>query len=265
MISAPSKFLAAFAFIAFSILIHSGSISATETNGFDARAPISYQDGCHLPYLEFQPKPCFYGDLQSKFTVYLIGDSHAAQWLPGLIQLAEQKKWRVRSMTKSGCPAAFLPMFSQCLTWNEAIIKEVAEQKPQLIFLGNLTNSQHKLEKGQRSYYVSFKIGFSNMVEHLSKYSRVKIIEDTPYPDFDIENCVRTKGLGKCGFRETNSNISSLTKLIARKHKADYLLTKELFCRGEYCIDSKNGVNLYRDGSHISGSASKLFSEIFNR
>ncbi len=168
-------------------------------------------------------------------------------------------------MTKSGCPAAFLPMFSQCLTWNEEIVKEVALRKPQLIFLCNLTNSQHKLEKGQRNYFVSFKIGFSKMVEYLSKYSKAKIMEDTPYPDFDIENCVRTKGLGMCGFRDSNSNISSLTKLIARKYKADYLLTKEFFCRSEYCNDSKDGINLYRDNSHISGSASKLFSQLFTR
>ncbi len=75
-----SLFLVFFIFATFEV---SYSSMASETKVFDSGTPISYQDGCHLPHLEFQPKNCFYGDLTSNFTVYLIGDSHAAQWLPG--------------------------------------------------------------------------------------------------------------------------------------------------------------------------------------
>jgi hypothetical protein len=229
----------------------------------DLSLPISYQDGCHLARPESNPKPCLYGDPKSKFIVYLIGDSHAAQWLPGLIDIGKNKKWQIRSLTKSGCPAAFLPMHSECEKWNNEVLNEVSEFTPQIVFISNLTNSTHLITKNKQLYNIYFKNGFSKMIAELSKYSKVKVIEDTPYPNFDISSCVTSKGLGACSFIEKSSPLTLITKLMARKYKAEWISTRALFCNFDVCADSIDGKNLYRDSSHISSFASKQYNYIF--
>jgi hypothetical protein len=229
----------------------------------DLSLPISYQDGCHLARPESNPKPCLYGDPKSKFIVYLIGDSHAAQWLPGLIDIGKSKKWLIRSMTKSGRPAAFLPMFQECEIWNNEILNEVSKYKPQIVFISNLTNSVHPINKNKQLYSVYFRSGFSKMIVELTKYSKVKVIEDTPYPNFDISSCLISKGYGSCSFIEKSSPLTLITKLMARKYKAEWISTRALFCNFDVCADSIDGKNLYRDSSHISSFASKQYNYIF--
>jgi hypothetical protein len=229
----------------------------------DLRLPISYQDGCHLARSESDPKPCLYGDTNSKFTAYLIGDSHAAQWLPGFIEIGKLRKWQIRSMTKSGCPAAFLPMYQECEKWNNEILTEVSKNKPQIVYISNLTNSRHPINKSIMLYNVYFRNGFSKMIAELSKYSKVRVIEDTPYPNFDISSCLISKGYGSCSFIETSNPLTLITKLTARKYNAEWIPTRTLFCNLDICVDSIDGKNLYRDSSHISSIASKKYNSIF--
>ena len=229
----------------------------------DLGLPISYQDGCHLVSPEYVPKPCNYGDSGSKFTAYLIGDSHAAQWLPGLIDIGISKKWQIRSMTKSGCPAAFMPMETDCEKWNDQVLNEVSENRPDIIFISNLTNSLHVIKKDNSSYDTYFTSGFSKMIAGLSRYSRVKVIEDTPYPNFDISNCIISKGFGGCGFNQKTSEITLISKSIAEKYNVEWIPTRGLFCNGNLCLDSLEKNNLFRDSSHISTFASKEFNSIF--
>ena len=246
-----------------SVNISLPSAMSSEPIEQDLRLPISYQDGCHLARTEFDPKPCQYGDPQSKFTAYLIGDSHAAQWLPGLIDIGKTEKWQIRSLTKSGCPAAFLPMYPECEKWNNEVLNEVSEFRPQILFISNLTNSVHTITKNKQLYNIYFKNGFSKMIAELSKYSKVKVIEYTPFPNFDISSCLLSKGYGACSFNEKSSPLTLTTKLIARKYKAEWIPTRALFCDFDECIDSISDKNLYRDSSHISTFASKKFNYIF--
>ena len=234
-----------------------------QAHKLDLEIPLSYADGCHLAQNEFKPKPCFYGSQESSFTVYLIGDSHAAQWLPGLIDYGTKNKWRIRSMTKSGCPAAFLPMNKECEKWNEEILEEVRKNRPDLIFLSNLTNANHVINKNPKLYSVYFRSGFSKMLSELSSIGIVKLIEDTPHPGFDISQCLYSKGFGKCAFSRNKQTITLISKLIAKKTSVQWISTSYLFCPKDVCIDSVANNNLYRDSSHISSFASKQFSSIF--
>lgn len=231
----------------------------------DVDAPISYRDGCHLQVREFMPKQCFYGDLNSNFTIYLIGDSHAAQWLPGLIDIGINRNWRIRSLTKSGCPAAFMPMYSECARWNDELVREVRDKKPQIVFISNLTNEEHTLstEKNSRNYYSNFKVGFRKMLSELSKESQVQVIEDTPYPKFDVVACLSAQPEKNCNFPNNPNSLTLLSKLVTRQFGATWIETNSYFCENKVCLTSVDGVNPFRDLSHISVFASKKFSGFF--
>jgi SGNH domain (fused to AT3 domains) len=231
----------------------------------DVNAPVSYGDGCHLQVREFVPKQCFYGDLNSNFTVYLIGDSHAAQWLPGLIDVGMKNNWRIRSLTKSGCPAAFMPMYSECARWNDEVVSEVRDKQPQIVFISNLTNEQHTLSttKNSRSYYYYFEVGFGKMLSELSKEAQVQVIEDTPYPKFDVVACLSAQPERNCNFPNNPNSLTLLSKLVSKKFGATWIETNSYFCESKVCLASVDGVNTFRDSSHISAFASKKFSAFF--
>jgi hypothetical protein len=54
--------------------------------------------------------PCVSGDPSSGTTVALAGDSHAAMWSPAFGSLAEQRHWRLETLTKVTCPPLDLPL-----------------------------------------------------------------------------------------------------------------------------------------------------------
>ena len=63
-----------------------------------------------------------------RFTVALVGDSHAAHWFPALERLAKHKGWRIVTFVKVSCP--FIDMrvrnlalkreYRECAAFNEA-------------------------------------------------------------------------------------------------------------------------------------------------
>ena len=258
---ANTKFIFCWVIITQLLLIPDSK--SIERNSIDTIAPISYSDGCHLARSEFLPKTCLYGDLSSKKLIYLIGDSHAAQWLPGFIDFGVKQGWQVRSMTKSGCPAAFLPMYKECVLWNNELIKEVVKNKPEMVFISNLTNDMHPLVKNSKNYYSFYRSGFSKMIELLGQSSQVSVIEDTPFPGFDVVNCLKDASSDACNFSNQPLSLTLLSRVITRKYQLQWISTNSDFCDQGRCFASLQGVNMYRDHSHISSFASKKFANYF--
>jgi hypothetical protein len=242
--------------------------------------PISYYDGCHLSYNLWKPGDCFYGDLASETTVYLVGDSHAAQWLPGLVDLANSKNFKVRSLTKSGCPLASIAISRQCTKWNKQVVKEISLNSPYMVIVSNMTNNEHILSstqekqknlkarivqsfirahRGQVGYNSQFENGFDILIASLSEHQKVVVLEDTPIPKFQINDCLLRNGPNSCDFLEYTSVLTLRLKLIAQKRGLKYISTKSSFCRKLRCVSQINGRNVYRDSSHISDFASRRF------
>jgi hypothetical protein len=166
-------------------------------------------------------------------------------------------------MTKSGCPAAFMPMYRECVLWNDELIKEVARNKPDIVFISNLTNATHPLEKSSGNYYSHYRIGFSKMIELLGQFSPVSVIEDTPFPHFDIVNCLKNPPKSGCNFSNEPNPLTLLSRVIARKYRVNWVVTNTNLCNKYQCFATLQGINMYRDHSHISSSASIKFAEGF--
>ena len=75
-----------------------------ELAGVREDLPRSYADGCHLTYEVTKPRDdCVYGDPEGEQTIFLIGDLHAAQWVPALDAYAAERGRRLEVHTKSAC------------------------------------------------------------------------------------------------------------------------------------------------------------------
>ena len=105
--------------------------------------PESYADGCHLGFDEEQSGDCVYGPPDATTTVVLFGDSHAAQWLPAIEDLAYVRDWRVISLTKSACPPVDVPVWNgpkkreyrECDAWRTNALARIDAEHPAIVFM----------------------------------------------------------------------------------------------------------------------------------
>jgi len=58
------------------------------------------KNGCLHDEAATRPKSCVFGRSGSKFTVALVGDSHASHWFPALRRVADDRGWRLETYVK---------------------------------------------------------------------------------------------------------------------------------------------------------------------
>ena len=154
-------------------------------------------DGCHLDFMKVDIPDCSYGETHSTQTLFLFGDSHAAQWFPILEKFSLQHGFRLVSLTKSACPSAHLTPYNQafgrpyseCGAWQTRVLQRITQERPILVILGN--SSAHI---GSRSNQVSPLEWINGMRDTLNIIQRtgaqIAIIRDNPRFPYDISICL---------------------------------------------------------------------------
>jgi len=214
--------------------------------------PAVYGDDCHSNYGETESGECTYGDLNSATTIVLYGDSHAAQWFPALEQLANEKGFKLVSLTKSACPSVDVPRADQgayknihCEKWRENSVQRIKGIKPAAVILSSYQHFSppsrfSDVDKwwtdGQKRLLSSI-IGSSDHLIYIS---------DTPRPKRDIPNCLASRDVKSCNTTErTPVKVIRGFEII---DPAPWMCTK-------LCPAIQDGYVVYRDASHISVAA----------
>lgn len=103
-----------------------------------------YRNGCHLGFDSTEPVACEYGNPGGQTRVVLVGDSHAANWIPALAAVAERRGWRLTSYTKSSCPLSLRMLkrqgrpYAACLEWSRNVQAELVRERPDLLILAGM-------------------------------------------------------------------------------------------------------------------------------
>lgn len=104
--------------------------------------PSSYGNKCHQSVRHVKPKGCDIGVMGGTPVVVLVGDSHAANWIPAFEVLGQEKGWRVISYTKSACSLTLRDItvkgkpYSECTQWSQAVLSDISALRPDLVVLG---------------------------------------------------------------------------------------------------------------------------------
>jgi peptidoglycan/LPS O-acetylase OafA/YrhL len=216
--------------------------------------PKVYLDDCHVNNGETFSGDCTYGP-ESETRIVLFGDSHAAQWMPVLEELAYEKNFTLISLTKSACPAPAVVKVesggyknADCSEWRENSIARIRGLKPDAVLVSGM---QHfELPSGYTNRSTWWREGQIKTYEALKGSSKnIIYISDTPHPVRDIPSCIAAGRIDNCNTTEPSPAIFS--------PGWKQINPTSWFCT-ETCPAVLNGVVVYRDASHISVLASKM-------
>jgi peptidoglycan/LPS O-acetylase OafA/YrhL len=236
-----------------------------------ADLPVVYSDGCHLTAARTTWPTCAFGDTSSTTVVYLLGDSHAAQWFPTMEVIAQKQHWRLLTRTKSGCPAPDVTIFSrglkraydECDTWRTAVLAEIADAKPTLVVAaGTRTDSLVDRPSGQlidsSKAGAEWQAGWSRTLGVLEKAGvTTAVLRDTPWPGRDVPACVQKNRAdpSQCDLSRTALDPPAYdigtVKGVATAHGVD--LTA-LLCDPARCPVTLGKYLVYRDTSHLTAT-----------
>jgi peptidoglycan/LPS O-acetylase OafA/YrhL len=231
--------------------------------------PAIYSNGCMLQNGEIDPPPCVFGDPSSSVTIVLFGDSHAAQWFPAMEQIATTHGWRLESLTKSGCPSADIRIAKtsldpECVKWRAAVAERLAADRPDLVVV-----SSYRYNPGGSGIGLdpdeAWRAGLDTTMTALRPTaSQVLLLGDTPTPaPSDVPSCVASNVTRVDRCIATRDFAVAERRLVVEQEVADqfdalFAPTTDWLCTATACPVVFDDVLLYRDGNHITTTASLL-------
>lgn len=246
-------------------LMVAGDRSGRPLESLDRSLPSTYSNGCHLPSGKSEPLPCFSNLDSGVPTIYLVGDSHAAQWIPGLENGNHSTTLKFRFLTKSSCPFVLLELNSDCDLWISNVLREIIKNQPNMVIISNLTNGKYLNFYADDAYASLWISRFDPLLQKISKLTQILIIEDTPYSSFDTSECLVSRSQKDCNFRFNQSQLTSKISSYAKANKFSYVSFKDRFCFNSVCKSGDSLINYYRDENHISVSLSTRFGPSLKR
>jgi len=216
------------------------------------KKPSIYLDGCHVNYGEPESGECTYGDINSKRTIVIYGDSHAAQWFPALEVIAHNRGIKLVSLTKSACPSVDVPRDDRgafkgadCDQWRINSIARIKEIAPIAVIMSNFQYFTPPSEYPDKNKWWSD--GQSRLLSSLRGSSdHLVYINDTPHPSRDIPNCLASRNSNSC-----DSTEKTPVQIIPGFEKID---PTPWLC-SDICPAFQDGYVVYRDASHLTVDA----------
>ena len=222
-----------------------------------------YIDGCHSNQgLAIPTQACVFGDLKSSKAIWLVGDSHAAQWFVALNDFALNHHYRLVTRTMSSCPfllgvpklAGRAEPYWQCQTHNTWLAGKIASENPAVVIAAGYSGIQStNLDATLRAMPL---LG--------TPTTKVVILGDTPKPRGAVLDCLgnNAKSAQNCFATSDSVGATDLAiKVSARAKKLGfgYLRLTDWFCQNPKCPAVIAGRIIYAQGTHISTEAQQYF------
>lgn len=256
------------------------SAGALSPDPLDARAdlPAVYGDGCHQNQQDAAVLSCTYGDSSSQTQVVIVGDSHAAMWVPPLRSIADEQGWEIRTITKSNCQLADtviangeqLHPYDNCVAWNEAAIEQLATTRPDLVlvagrFWPTLVGDDGLVDGLAREEALAG--GLETAWTRLTAADlNVVTIQDVPYPVFDVAECVSENldNLAACAMDRTVVMAENTPHAVAAAATGIGIIDlTDQICFEGLCPSVIDNVLVWRDTHHLTATYARLLAEGF--
>lgn len=245
----------------------------------DARKdlPRSYADGCHLDFASVDPPACVYGSVDSTETVLLLGDSHAAQWLPALERLALERDWRLVAVTKSACPSVDLTVWNgplkrgyrECDRFLEHMLDRVAEEDPSIVLVASAP--LYEIAEGETRSPVADSLdqwgdGLERLLTSVvDRTGHVVLLADTPRLSYDPLECLASRAdISECSSSRdelVDTAYAQLERDAASAAGVEIISPTDWVCPTDGCPLVRGETLVFRDRHHLSGTFVTLLAD----
>jgi peptidoglycan/LPS O-acetylase OafA/YrhL len=221
-------------------------------------------------------KICSFGPSDAK-AVVLFGDSHAEQWLPALIQLANSEHWHLLTLLKASCPSAMVAIYNprlerqeyECSAWRNRALSYIYTIKPAIVLISN--SSGYVKRSSVEDPYARLSIqqwqdGTRSTLQSLNAAAAsVVLIRDTPRPDIDVPICLSRTSTHPALYPASTCYLPEQQVLEQSVWQAEVSVAQRFahvsiadmtdnFCQADQCPPMLNGMVVYRDGNHITSA-----------
>ncbi|MCW2525197.1 MAG: hypothetical protein JWM76_57, partial [Pseudonocardiales bacterium] len=233
----------------------------------------AYANGCLVPARDTTSPTCTFGDGKATKKVVLFGDSHAAQWMPALLDVASRGGFSVTVLTKGNCPAPIMTVrntayqrdFTECDTWREWALKKVVELKPDLVVISSTFHGVALSDGVMQTPAVeaAWDTGLAALIHRMQVGStKVTVVSDVANHVQRVPDCVAANptNLLACatpvdqGTLVTHQRDETAAVLATG---ATYLDVRPWFCDSTTCPSVIGGVITDFDESHLTATYSK--------
>ncbi|ANE03367.1 acyltransferase family protein [Corynebacterium crudilactis] len=209
----------------------------------------------------YDPEFCTFGNPESSVEVYLVGGSHAEQWISPLDTLGQQNNFKVIPLVRQSCPTFVEDLdgiFSEdCAEFNEYVIERLAEVKPDLV----VSNSTRPLlEKGRgidevpESYITLWDFLEAENIPFLGLRDNPWFIQPSG-EGWLVSQCYEEeRSLEDCSITRDNfyALVDPAAEELASRPNMLAVDTSAWFCPDDICVPVIGNVYVYRDGNHMS-------------
>lgn len=218
------------------------------------RLPSIYADGCQVGKTATSSPPCVYGDIHGTRSVYLFGDSHAAQWFPTLNSIAASHGFKLVVLTKSSCPAANVQLADQgafrnapCVQWRKNALARIAKAHPWAVIVSNFEHYSPPQSISNGATW--WRVGMVRTISELAPLtSHTVYLQDTPWPNRDIPSCLLQNSVSACA---TPRPPAESWLVHSTSGLGEVLDPTDWFC-AKTCPAVRSGIVVYRDATHMS-------------
>ena len=226
--------------------------------------PEVFLNGCVRSWRDVGQPECVSGDTASPTTVALVGDSHAAMWEPALDPIAQQRQWRLETMSKVLCPLQDLPInspylgrkYTECEQWRGEIFSRLEKEPPSLIVLD--MGRRYGADFGFVAYDKSWLDSLTRTVARLRDTgASVLVLGPVPDPQSTVPTCLSAHmdNAGECSPTRQlalNDNGIAAEAAATKAGGGEYADLSALFCTTERCPVIVGNTLVYRDDNHVT-------------
>ena len=250
--------------------------------------PSTYNQ-CHARVPDTDPVACVVGDTASTKTVVLIGDSHAANWIPGLMLAATKAHWRLVLYTKTTCPAMPVNVtltvslvvkatpYYECRRWRANVLAKVASWKPAVVLVGGSHTTRmigldgvvfRTTPAARLQRDAAWQKATAQLLSRLKKdvpKAVVLVLHDTPIARQDVVPCVARAVYATAGDTCSYPVASAVRRTIRAAEVAALVANPNArvvdafhtVCPTTRCIPASKGILRYRNAGHLTATFSR--------
>ncbi|WP_304481786.1 SGNH hydrolase domain-containing protein, partial [Mycobacterium sp. MFM001] len=246
----------------------------------DAQAELTtiLRNGCMLNFFDVEQHECVTGDTASKTTVALVGDSHAAMWGPALQQVAEQRRWRLETLSHADCPLMNLPIanplrrmaYTACEQWRSQVLARLRAEHPRLVVMSmmRLYGPGIGWLSGITSYDPAWIDSLTRVVQQLRGMgTKVLVLGPIPDPRSTVPICLsehldEATACSPSRSEAVNQRGVAAESAATKAGGGDYADVTDLFCTADRCPVIVGNTLVYLDWQHATLEYSKLLAPV---